>query len=69
MVNVVFSGDSAADLQLLIELAKKLGIQTQVLSEEEWEDIGLGLAMSKGKTQSYLDTEAFIKKLRDGGVD
>lgn len=64
MVNVIFSGESEADIQLLIELAQKMGIKTQTLSTEQLEDLGLGLAMDQGKTGEWVDTETFLKKLQ-----
>lgn len=68
-MNVIFSGTSETDLGLLIELAKKLGIKTQVLDQEAIEDIGLGLAMKEGKTGEYVDTETFLQALKNGNTD
>lgn len=64
MLNVIFSGESEADIKLLIELAQKIGIKTKVLNAEQLEDIGLGLAMDKGKTGESVDTVAFLEKLK-----
>ncbi|MEZ4772278.1 MAG: hypothetical protein R3D00_03780 [Bacteroidia bacterium] len=64
MVNVIFSGESEADIKLLIKLARKIGIKTRVLSTEEWEDMGLGFAIDQGKTGEFADTGEFLKKLR-----
>ncbi|MEZ4825750.1 MAG: hypothetical protein R3C61_05565 [Bacteroidia bacterium] len=64
MVNVIFSGESEADIKLLIKLARKIGIKTRVLSTEEWEDLGLGLAIEDGKTGEFVNTAEFLKKLR-----
>lgn len=68
-MNVIFSGTSEADLGLLIELAKKLGIKTQILDQEAIEDIGLGLAMKEGKTGEYVDAEMFLQALKNGNTD
>ncbi|MDX2250604.1 MAG: hypothetical protein SF052_27730 [Bacteroidia bacterium] len=64
MVNVIFSGESEADIKLLIKLARKIGIKTRILSIEEWEDMGLGFAIEDGKTGEIVDTREFLKKLR-----
>lgn len=67
MVNVIFSGESESDLNLLIELAKKIGIKTKILNLEEWEDIGLAMAMDQGKTKGFVDTDSFLKVLKNEG--
>ncbi len=64
MVNVIFSGESETDIKLLIELAKKIGIKTKILTPTELEDIGLGLAMDRAKTGVFVETSAFLKKLQ-----
>ncbi len=64
MVNVLFSGESEADIKLLIELAQKMGIKTKTLNTEQLEDMGLALAMEQGKTGEWVDTAAFLKKLQ-----
>ncbi|MCB0846225.1 MAG: hypothetical protein KDE26_23400 [Bacteroidetes bacterium] len=64
MVNVIFSGESETDIKLLIALAQKIGIKTKVLSTEEMEDIGLGIAISQGKTGEPVDVKSFLKNLR-----
>ncbi|MCF8232406.1 MAG: hypothetical protein K9J27_09465 [Bacteroidales bacterium] len=50
-------------------MAKKLGISTKKLTEEEIEDIGLSKAMSEGKTGEHVDTVEYLKELRNGGKD
>lgn len=64
MVNVVFSGESESDIKLLIQFAQKIGIKTKVLNSEELEDLGLGLAIEKGKSGELIDTQAFLKKMK-----
>lgn len=56
--------ESKNDLKLLLELAKKLGINTKILSTEEKYDFGLAFAIKKGRTQHYMDTDKFIKRLK-----
>ncbi len=68
-MNVIFSGTSETDLGLLMELAKKLGIKTQVLDQEAIEDIGLGFAMKEGRTGEYVDSETFLHTLKNGNTD
>ncbi len=60
---------STKDLSLILQLAKKLGISTRKLSKVEIEDFGLSIAISDGKTGEHIDTEQFLKELRNGSED
>jgi ribosomal protein L18 len=64
MKTVILSGESDSDIRLLVELANKLGIKTQILSEEDAEDLAMAYAIEKGKTGEYVDTQNFIQNLR-----
>jgi hypothetical protein len=69
MEGVILHTDSSKDLELIIQLAKKLGISTKKLTKDEIEDYGLSIAINEGRTGEYIDTEIFMKELRDGGKD
>lgn len=64
MQTVILNSKSKSDIKLLTDLAKKIGVNTKVLSESDIEEIGLSYAILKGRTQEYVDTEKFINKLR-----
>jgi hypothetical protein len=64
MDTVILNSDSKSDLKLLINLAKKLGIDARLLSDDEKEDIGMLNAIKKGRTSKYVDAESFIDKLK-----
>ncbi len=64
MKTALFTSEKEADLQLLLELANRLGIKTRVLDDEEMEDLGLVHAIEAGKTGEFVDTEDYLKKLR-----
>ena len=64
MQTAILKSDSKTDLKLLLELAKKIGIKARVLSDSEIEDMGLANAMKEGETKEYIDTTAYLKKLR-----
>ena len=64
MKSVLFSGKSEKSIELLIELAKQLGIKTKVLSQEEIEDAGLLKAIKKGRTGKFIDSDEFLKNLK-----
>jgi hypothetical protein len=64
MQAVILNSDSKADLKLLLDLAKKIGINSRILKESEIEEIGLINAISSGRTNEYLDNVTFLNKLR-----
>lgn len=64
METVVLQGNSKADLKMLTDIAKKIGITVKYLSEEEKEDIGLLQAVKEGRTGKYVNTEDYLQKLR-----
>ena len=65
MEGAILHTESDKDLNLILQLAKKLGISSKKLSKEEIEDWGLSQAISEGKTGEYIDTESFLNELRD----
>jgi len=69
MEGILLHTDSKKDLNLILQLAKKLGISIRKFSLEEMEDLGLLTAMKEGETGEYIDTEEFLKELEDGGKD
>lgn len=64
METVVLQGNSKADLKMLTDIAKKIGITVKYLSEEEKEDIGLLQAVKEGRTGKYINTDDYLQKLR-----
>lgn len=64
METVVLQGKSKAELKLLTDLAKKIGITVKYLSEEEREELGLIQAVKEGRTGKYVNTENYLHKLR-----
>jgi len=63
MQTAILNSESVSDLKLLLELAKKLGIKSKVLSINEIEEIGLANAIKKGRTGEYIDTIDYLNKL------
>lgn len=64
MQTLVLNGESAADIKLIAEIAKKMGLKAKILSEAEKEDIGMLNAIKKGRTKQYVNSESFIHNLR-----
>jgi hypothetical protein len=64
MQAVILNSDSKTDIKLLLDLAKKIGIKSRVLTETEIEEIGLINSIRLGRTNKYVDNSTFIQKLR-----
>ncbi|MEI8137349.1 MAG: hypothetical protein WCH21_08505 [Bacteroidota bacterium] len=64
METAIINSNNKADIKLLLDLAKKIGVHTKVLSRKEIEEMGLSNAIKKGRTGEYIDTDAYLKKLR-----
>ena len=64
MQTAILNSESKADLTLLLEIAKKLNIKVNLFTEIDIEEIGLANAIKKGRTGEFVDTESFLKKLR-----
>ncbi|MDE3143981.1 MAG: hypothetical protein KGL19_07490 [Bacteroidota bacterium] len=64
METLLLQGKSKKDMKIFADLAKKVGLKTKVLTNEHLEDIGLANAMKKGRTGEYINTEAYLKKLK-----
>ncbi len=47
MQTLILNGESAGDIKLIAEIAKKMGLKAKILSEEEKEDVGMLNAIKK----------------------
>ena len=50
METAILKSNSKKNLNLLLDLAKQLEMNVKILSHEELEDIGLAIAIKKGRT-------------------
>ena len=64
MQTLVLKSDSASNIKLIAQIAKKMGVKAKIFTDEEKEDIGLLNAIMKGKTSQYVNNEDFVKRLR-----
>lgn len=69
MEGVILHTKSGKDLNLILKLARKMGISVRRLSREEIEDLCLAEAISEGRTGEYVNTKSFIDELRDVSKD
>ncbi len=61
---VLLNSESKKDIELLIKIASKMGIHSQKMTAQQKEDYALGVAIKKGKTNQYVNTNDFVKQLR-----
>ena len=64
MQTVVLHGKSKADMKLLADLAKKIGVKVTYLTEADKEDIGMLNAINTGRTGEHVSTDNFLKNLK-----
>ncbi len=64
MESMILQGKSKRDLELLVTLAKKIGLKTKFIDNEYMEDIALANAMKKGRTGKFVDTAKYVAKLK-----
>ncbi len=60
MKTLILRSDSEEKINKIIETANNLGLSIERLSKEEVEDIGLAIAIEKGETGKYIDTDTFL---------
>ena len=64
MESILLEPKSREDFELIKSLAKKMRIKSSILSKEDKEDIGLGIAILKGRSGQHISREAIMKKLK-----
>jgi hypothetical protein len=64
MKTLVVTSDDDNELKVLKYLAEKMGMEAEMLSEEEKEDMGLLKAMMEGKQNDYVSEKEVLKALR-----
>jgi hypothetical protein len=64
MTSMVITPKNKSEMKLLSDLFKKMQIQTQLVSEEIQEDLGLALMMKEVDRSEKVSTESIMAKLR-----
>jgi hypothetical protein len=59
----ILQSKSKSDMKLLIDMAKKFGFDSRVLTDEEIEEIGLANAISEAETGEYIDVKQYLEKM------
>ena len=63
MQNLLIQGKAKSDINIFIDLAKRLGLVSRVLSDEEMEEIGLLSAMEEGRKTKFVPRSEVINTL------
>ena len=63
METILLTGDSKANAQLLLELAKKLNFSAKILSSEDAEEIGIYYSIKEGLESGLMAEEEKSKFL------
>ncbi|WP_416864665.1 MAG: hypothetical protein ACMVP2_19150 [Imperialibacter sp.] len=64
MKTAILSSASDSDIELLLQLANKLGIKARILTNQDAEDLAMAYLIDEAKTGEYVDTQDFISNLR-----
>jgi hypothetical protein len=63
MDSLLVTPSSAADLKLLTALLKKMNVAVKLISDEEKEDLGMGLLMKEAKGSPKVSRESVMRQL------
>jgi hypothetical protein len=64
MQTLLLQSKSKKDMKMFADLAKKVGLSTYFLDNDQMEEMALAKAMKKGRTGEYADTASYLKKLK-----
>ena len=63
MASIIIQSDNSDNLELIVKLAKKLGINVSDVTDEQSEDLALGNIMAASKTGKSVSRDVIMKKL------
>ena len=64
METLLLQSNSKKDMKMIAALAQKIGLHTKFITDSALEDIALANAMKKGRTGEFVNTDAYLKKLK-----
>jgi hypothetical protein len=67
MSGLIITASNKTDLKLFSDLAKRIGVNVKLLSDEEIIDLGLLRAMEEGKKTRFVSKERIMNKLTKDG--
>ena len=65
MDSIMITPSNQQDLELLASIAKRMGFETKVFTEEEKEDLGMAYLINQADRTKTVSKEAVMKKLRE----
>ena len=65
MEMILLNSESKKDIDLILKIAEKMGINSKKMNAKEKEDYMIGIAIEKGKTNQFVDTKLFLNKIRN----
>ena len=68
MRSVLLTPESEDDLALLLALARKMGIASRTLSNEEQDDFGLAAAIAAGRQTPFVSRDEVFRLLDERGA-
>ena len=63
MSTLIINSGKISDLKFFVELAKRFGISSKILTKDEKEEIGLYKAMLEGRKTKFVSRESVMRKL------
>jgi hypothetical protein len=67
MSGLIITASNKTDLKLFSDLAKRIGVNVKLLSDEEILDLGLLKAMEEGRKTRFVSKERIMNKLKKDG--
>ena len=64
MTGLIITASKKADLKLISDLARRIGIKAEPVTDEDILDIGLLKAMEEGRQTKFVSRERVLKKLK-----
>ena len=64
MKSVILTSKSSESIELLLNMAAKLGVEIKLLTTKQLENAGLVSAIKAGRTVEFVDTNKFISSLK-----
>mgnify|MGYP001096230877 CR=1 FL=1 len=65
MTALIINNKGKKNISLLTDLAKELGYEVKILTDEQFEDLALGTLMKKEKTGKSVSKKTILKKLKN----
>jgi len=65
MNTAIIRSNSKSDIDLLLKLARKIGVDVKLLTEEQQEDYAIVKAIKVGRTGLFVNTAKYLEQLKN----